>query len=135
MSKELLQGLHENLWQSLRHIFNTDRVMLGVAYLVNFSAFILLLALLPEKLIAAVISFVCLAALNGLIYLSLRNSRNEVLSTISTLYEMYSDNEISKYFGNNKAEYYKRRYNLWLVLIPGLMVFAVIIALAIEYTT
>ena len=70
MAKELLQGLHENLWASLRHIFNTDRVMLGVAYLVNFSAFILLLGLLPEKIYAALISIPCLILLNGLLFLS-----------------------------------------------------------------
>ena len=60
MEKELAAGLHENLWASLRHIFNTDRVLLGVAYLVSFSAFLLLLALLPERLEA---TFIALAFL------------------------------------------------------------------------
>ncbi len=82
MSKELLEGLHENLWSSLRHIFNTDRVLLGVAYLVNFSAFVLLLALLPEKSSAAMISIACLLILNGLLYISLSNSKKEVLATV-----------------------------------------------------
>ena len=135
MAKELLEGLHENLWASLRHIFNTDRVMLGVAYLVNFSSFVLLLALLPEKITASLISVVCLALLNGLLFISLRNSKNEVLATVETLSEMYKDNELSKYFNFEKAAYYSRRYNLWLILVPGLMVFAIIIALAIEYVT
>ena len=135
MAKELLEGLHENLWASLRHIFNTDRVMLGVAYLVNFSAFVLLLALLPERVTASLIAILCLALLNGLLLLSLRNSKHEVLATIETLVQMYQDNELNKYFNSGKAEYYTRRYNLWLLLVPGLMVFAIIIALAIEYIT
>ncbi|MGD8914659.1 MAG: hypothetical protein PVJ68_18280 [Candidatus Thiodiazotropha sp.] len=135
MAKELLEGLHENLWSSLRHIFNTDRVMLGVAYLVNFSAFVLLLALLPEQVTSSLIAIACLALLNGLLFLSLRNSKTEVLATIETLSQMYQDNELNKYFNSDKAAYYTLRYNLWLLLIPGLMAFAIVIALAIEYVT
>ena len=135
MASELLQGLHENLWQSLRHIFNTDRILLGVAYLVNFGAFVLLLVLLPEQAIAAEISVACLAALNGLIFVSLRNSRREVLATVLVLHKMYEDNGLSEYFGNEKMEYYEKRYRLWLLLVPALMVIALILAVAIEYVT
>jgi hypothetical protein len=109
--------------------------MLGVAYLVNFSAFILLLALLPDRINAALISIGCLALLNGLLFISLKNSKIEVLATIATLTEMYKDTELSKYFNNEKTGYYSRRYNLWLILVPGLMLFAIIIVLAIEYVT
>lgn len=133
MSKELLEGLHENLWSSLRHIFNTDRIVLGVAYLINFAAFVLLLALLPKKVDAALVSVVCLILLNGLLVSSLRNSKTEVLATIATLAEMYKDAELSKYFNLDKTRYYSRRYNLWLVLVPSLMLFSILIALAIEY--
>ena len=132
MASELLQGLHENMWQSLRHIFNTDRILLGVTYLVNFGAFGLLLALLPERLNAAVISVICLAALNGLIFASLRNSRKEVLATILVLYKMYGDAGLREYFGNEKMEYYEKRYGLWLLLVPALMAVALILAVAIS---
>jgi hypothetical protein len=135
MARELIQGLHENMWSSLRHVFNTDRIMLGVAYLVNFAAFLLLLALLPEKVNAALISLVCLLLINVLLCISLRNSKNEVSDTMKTLAEMYKDNELSKYFNAEKVDYYSRRYNLWLILVPGLMVSALIIALAIKYAT
>ena len=133
MSKELLNGLHENLWESLRHIFNTDRVLLGVAYLVNFSGFVLFLSLLPEKIFPALISFVCLLALNALFIISIRNSKKEVEATIMTLAKIYKDQELSEYFNEKKAEYYEKRYNLWLLLIPALMVFSIAIAVAIEY--
>lgn len=133
MAKELIQGLHENLWSSLRHIFNTDRIALGVAYLVNFSAFLLLLGLLPEKVNAAVISLFCLCFINALLFVSLKHSKEETLATMATLVEMYKDNELGKYFNVEKAAYYSRRYNLWLILVPGLMVFAVVLALTITY--
>ncbi len=133
MSHELLKGLHENLWQSLRHIFNTDRVLLGVAYLVNFSGFVLLLVLLPENPVPAMVSFVCLVFLNSLFVISIRNSKNEVMATISTISQIYRDQGLSQYFDSSKAGYYERRYNLWLILIPSLMAFSVIVSVAIEY--
>ena len=133
MNKDLLGGLHENLWQSLRHIFNTDRVLLGVAYLANFSGFILFMSLLPERPVPAIISFICLLALNVLFILSIRNSRNEVEATIATLCKIYKDQELSEYFDEGKARYYRNRYNLWIILIPTLMFFAVVVSVAIEY--
>lgn len=133
MSKELLNGLHENLWGSLRHIFNTDRVLLGVAYLVNFSGFVLLLSLLPKNVTPAIISFVCLLGLNALFVISIKNSKTEVLELLNTLSQIYKDQELSQYFDDTKAIYYHKRYNLWLVLIPALMSFSVIVAVSIEY--
>jgi hypothetical protein len=133
MTSPLLVGLHENLWASLRHTFNTDRILLGVAYLVSFATFLMLLALLPEKAAAAGISLICLVFLNVLIFLSLRNSRDEVMRVLSTLQQMYKDNDLGQYFGVEQATYYARRYRLWLTLQPSLMVLAVVVALAIEY--
>jgi hypothetical protein len=135
MSQDLLQGLHESLWASLRHTFNTDRVLLAVAYLVNFSAFILLLVLLPEMIAATTISIVCLLVLNGLIFLSLQNSRREVLATIQVLSIMYADNHLSKYFSSKQAVYYSIRYRLWLILQPCFLLFAIVMALAIKLAT
>ena len=54
---------------------------------------------------------------------------------MATLVEIYKDNELSKYFNAEKVKYYSKRYNLWLYLVPGLMVSAIVIALAIKYTT
>lgn len=133
MTSPILVGLHENLWATLRHTFNTDRMLLGVAYFVNFSAFVLLLVLLPDKQSAAWISLVCLVLLNGLIFLSLRNSQREAARVLSALHRIYDDNELGQYFGAQQAAYYTTRYRLWLVLQPGLMVFAVVVALAIKY--
>ena len=39
---ELLKELHANLWSSLRHVFNTDRVLLAVLYAINFAGFVTL---------------------------------------------------------------------------------------------
>ncbi len=133
MKAELLNGLHDNLWQSLRHIFNTDRVLLGVAYLVNFSGFVLFLSLLPEHLVPCIISFFCLFALNFLFVISIKNSKKEVNSVIKTLSEIYKDQGLAQYFNEGKAEYYSHRYNLWLILVPLLFVFSIIVSVAIEY--
>ena len=52
---------------------------------------------------------------------------------INTLSEIYKDQGLSQYFNNSKAEYYVRRYNLWLILIPALFIFSIVVAVAIEY--
>ena len=135
MNSQLLSGLHENLWSSLRHTFNTDRVLLGVAYLLNFSAFLLLLALLPDRGVAAAISLACLALLNLLIFLSLKNSKAEATRVLQTLQQIYQDNELGQYFGKEQAAYYANRYRLWLVLQQCLMVFAVVVAVAVKYAS
>jgi hypothetical protein len=133
MNSSLLAGLHENLWASLRHTFNTDRILLGVTYLVNFAAFILLLVLLPEKLTAGIVSLVCLVLLNVLIFLSLRNSQLEVTRVLATLQQIYKDNDLGQYFEADQSRYYSARYRLWLILQPSLMVFAVVIAGVVTY--
>ena len=133
MAKELLKGLHDNLWKSLESIFSTDRVLLSVAYLVNFASFITLVSLLPNQLSAALIAILCLVLLNTLIFASLSNSKKEVVKIIMTLSKIYKDNDLSEYFDGSKTEFYVKRYNQWLALTPALMVFAIIIALAVEY--
>ena len=73
--------------------------------------------------------------MNSLIFVSLRNSRKEVLVIIGTLSRMYANNDLGEYFGTEKAIYYEKRYNLWLLLVPALMVFALTVSVAIEYAT
>jgi hypothetical protein len=74
-----------------------------------------------------------LLALNALFVISIKNSKKEVESTIMTIARIYKDQELSEYFNEEKAGYYTRRYNLWLTLIPALMLFSIGIAIAIEY--
>jgi len=134
MTQELLKDLHENLWGSLRHTFNTDRVLLGITYLVNFGGFVLLLILFPNKLLAGVVSIGCLVAVDTLIVLSLRNSKQEALTLVATLAQIYSDNGLGKYFDENKTLYYRRRYSLWLALVPILMLCAVLVAVVVKFS-
>ena len=133
MREQLLTALHKSLWASLRHTFNTDRVLLGVGYLVNFAAFVLLLVLLPERLTAAVVAVACIGVINVLIFLSLRNSLAEAEQTLSQLDKIYADHDLAKYFGTGEATYYRGRYRLWLILQPSILLFAVIVAVAIRY--
>jgi len=130
---ELLKGLHDNLWTSLESIFSTDRVLLSVAYLLNFASFVTLVSLLPNQVNAAIIATICLVLLNALIFMSLKSSKKEVIKIIMTLSKIYHDNNLNDYFDSSKTEFFVNRYNQWLFLTPTLMVFAIIIALAVEY--
>jgi len=129
---ELLRELHANLWSSLRHVFNTDRVLLAVLYATNFAAFVVLASESLHQPATTAVTIVAVVLLNGLILLSLNNSQKEVLSLIGTLIEMYNDDGLGKYFDNSKLEYYRRRYALWTYLVPSLTVAAILLGLLIS---
>ena len=101
---ELLKELHANLWGSLRHIFNTDRVLLAVLYLTNFSGFVVLSTASQHRLATLGVTLIAFVILNALIFLSLNNSKREVLSVICTLIEIYKDGGLGKYFDDSKLE-------------------------------
>jgi hypothetical protein len=129
---ELLKELHANLWGSLRHVFNTDRVLLAVLYATNFAGFIVLATESLHQPVTTAVTVVAIILLNGLILLSLNNSQKEVLSLVRTLIEMYKDNGLGKYFNDAKFEYYRRRYALWSFLVPSLTGAAILLGLVIS---
>jgi hypothetical protein len=128
---ELLRDLHVNLWNSLRHVFNTDRVLLGVLYVTNFAGFVTLASISRSEHSAAVVTVVALILLNGLIGLSLSNSKKEVLALTKTLIDMYRDNGLEKYFDDSKLQYYRHRYALWAALVPAVAAVAISLGLMI----
>lgn len=133
MSSELLTHLHQNLWVSLRHTFNTDRILLAVTYLINFSSLIFMLILLPRMIVAATVSAICILVINTLIVLSFKNSQKEVTHLVHTLSSVYADNSLGKYFDEKQHAYYNRRYSLWQALVPTLAISAIIIPVSITF--
>lgn len=129
--EQILIDLHANLWASLRHVFNTDRILLAVTYGVNFAGFVTLSLTASHRPLAAVITVAALLVLNGLMMLSLNNSRREALSLLRTLMQLYRDYELGAYFDESKLDYYGRRYSLWLMLSPTLCVIAIALGIVI----
>lgn len=121
---ELLTELHGRLWESLRHVFNTDRVLLAVTYTINFAGFVMLSLTTSQHPSAAAVTVAALALLNGLVMLSLANSRREAVSLLNTLVRLYADHQLNQYFDESQIGYYRRRYFLWLVLTPSLYITA-----------
>ena len=128
---ELMRELHANLWASLRHVFNTDRVLLGVLYLTNFAGFVMLASVSRSEPTAALVTVVAMVLLDSLIGLSLGNSKREVLALTSTLIDIYKDHGLAKYFDDSKLQYYRRRYGLWTALVPAVAVAAIALGLII----
>jgi hypothetical protein len=93
---ELLTELHGRLWESLRHVLNTDRILLAVTYVINFAGFVMLSLAAFERPLAAVVSIAALALLNGLVMLSLANSRREAVSLLNTLVLLYADHQLNQ---------------------------------------
>ena len=127
---ELLKDLVENLWLSLRHVLNTDRILLGVTYAINFAGFVLLLSIAKLVSLPVIVTIGALGILNWLVVQSLRNSRRETIQLISTLVQIYEDHSLGKYFDRSKADYYSQRYALWITLAPALLACAVAVAIS-----
>lgn len=72
---QLLTALHTNLWASLRHVFNTDRVLLAVTYAIDFAGFVMLAFTTSRRPLAAGITVAALPVLDGLVMLSFIRSR------------------------------------------------------------
>ena len=98
-------------------------------YAINFVGFVTLANVFPTRLTATVATTGSVLLLNALIALSLNNSKREALSLTRTLMEMYEDNGLAKYFDEAKLEYYRRRYALWLLLVPTLAGIAIVLGL------
>ena len=130
---ELMRELHSNLWASLRHVFNTDRVLLGVLYLTNFAGFVMLASVSRNEPIAALATVVAMVLLDTLIGLSLSNSKREVLALTSTLIDIYKDHGLGKYFDDSKLQYYRRRYALWTAMVPAVAVAAATLGLIVGF--
>jgi hypothetical protein len=128
---ELMRELHANLWGSLRHVFNTDRVLLGVLYLTNFAGFVLLASVSHGEPTAGIVTVAAIVLLDSLISLSLSNSKREVLNLTSTLIDIYKDHGLGKYFDDSKLQYYRRRYALWTALVPAVAAAAITLGLII----
>lgn len=128
---ELLRELHANLWVSLRHVFNTDRILLAVLYGLNFAGFVMLASVSHSRPEATTVTIASLVLLNCLVALSLNNSKKEALSLTRTLIVIYEDNGLQKYFDPSKLQYYRRRYTLWLILVPTLAGTAIVLGLVI----
>ena len=127
----LLNELHQNLWNSLKQIFDTDKISIAAAYGINISTFVLLL--ISSKNLAATITVIIAAIIfNLLILTAFKSSKSEVESIFQSIDLIYSDNDLQKYFNTSKADFYSRRYSLWMILTPFLMVACIGIAFALR---
>jgi len=100
-------------------------------YAINFAGFVMLSLTTSERPLAAAVSIATLALLNGLMMLSLANSRREAVSLLNTLVRLYADHQLNQYFDQSQIGYYRRRYLLWLVLTPSLCIAAVTLGVII----
>jgi hypothetical protein len=125
----LLSDLQSNLWMSLRHTLDTDKVTLGALWLTNLGGMVLTIiaAKHPIPLAASIVS---LGVVDLFIYHLFRNSRTEAQRIISLLTEIYTDHGVGQYFDQLREDYFLERYRLRLLLCPVLFALALVLGLA-----
>jgi hypothetical protein len=125
----LLSELQSNLWASLRHTLDLDKVTLTALWLSNFGGMILLISA-GKHSIPLVASIVALGVVDLFIYRFFQNSQAEARRLISLLTEIYTDNGLGQYFDQLREDYFLERYRLRLLLCPILLAVAIVLGLA-----
>ena len=133
----LLSDLHGNLWASLRHTLDTDKVTLGALWLSNLGGMALMIVATglatgstqPNRwpLAACIIS---LGVINAFIYRIFYNSQMEARRIIALLADLYADHGLAQYFDQLREDYFVERYKIRLVLCPVLFVLALILGIS-----
>jgi hypothetical protein len=125
----LLGELQSNLWASLRHNLDLDKVTLAALWLSNLGGMILT-TIAGKHLIPQVATIATLGIVDFFIYRIFRNSRTEARRIIGLLTEIYTDHGLGQYFDQLREDYFLERYRLRLLLCPVLFVLAVGLGLA-----
>ncbi len=129
LAATLLRDLNTNLWASLKHTFDTDRVTLTTLYLSNLGGLVLVIAS-AEKTLPLMATVGALGVINSIIYTTFKNSQREMRRLIALLSDVYTDAGLGKYFDQLREQYYVDRYETWLKLCPTLFGIALVVGLA-----
>lgn len=130
----LLGDLQGNLWASLRHTLDLDKVTLTALWLSNLGGMVLT-TVAGKHVVPQVATIAALGVVDFFIYRIFRNSRTEARRIIELLTEIYTDHGLGQYFDQLREDYFLERYRLRLLLCPVLFALAVGLGLAFALAT
>ena len=125
----LLNDLQANLWSSLRHTVDLDRVTLSALWLSNLGGMILAIVA-GSKPVPFAATMITLGVVDFFIYRVFRGSQQEARQLISLLSDIYSDHGLGKYFDQMREEFFVARYGIRLALCPVLFGLALLLGVA-----
>jgi hypothetical protein len=132
----LLGDLHANIWSSLRHTLDVDRVTVLALWLANFGGMVMtIIAAQTELRIPLVATVFALGVVDYFLYRVFRNSQSEARRLIALLTEIYADHGLGQYFDELREDYFVERYNLRLRLCPVLLALALVLGFAFGFGT
>ena len=125
----LLHDLQSNLWASLRHTVDLDRVTIGALWLSNFGGMILAIIAGNEPVPFGA-TMLALGVVDFFIYRVFKTSHRETQRVIGLLSDIYADHGLGKYFDQMRGEYFFDRYGVRLALCPVLFGLALVLGVA-----
>jgi hypothetical protein len=129
---EVLGKLHDSLHAASASLGSTDTILVGATYGFNL-AMLFLLFISEERTAIFFVFFAVLVAVNALIVLTFRNSRELREKLHSRQGRLYKDIELDDYFDDSVIQNYRRRYALWITLDMILGAMVLIVALLVKY--
>ena len=128
-SAGLLNDLQANLWQSLRHTVDLDRVTIGALWLSNFGGMILAV-IAGQELVPFGATMLALGVVDFFIYRLFKTSQTEARRVVALLSDIYTDHGLGKYFDQMREEFFVERYSIRLALCPVLWGLALVLGVA-----
>ena len=125
----LLTDLQSNLWASLRHTLDVDKVTLTALWLSNLGGMVLTI-LAQHQTIPRLVTVASLGIVDFFIFRTFQNSLTEARRLINLLTEIYTDHGLGAYFDQLREDYFIERYRIRLILCPVLFGIAVALGLA-----
>ena len=132
----LLGDLHANIWSSLRHTLDIDRVTVFALWMANFGGMVMtIIAAQTDLRVPLMATVFALGVVDYFLYRIFRNSQSEARRLIALLTEIYADHGLGQYFDELREEYFVERYNLRLTLCPVLLGVALLLGFAFGFGT
>ena len=125
----LLNDLQANLWSSLRHTIDLDRVTLSALWLSNLGGMVLTI-IAGHKPVPFIATVAALGVVDVFIYRIFHSSREETRRLVLLLTDIYTDHGLGKYFDQLREQFFVERYGIRLALCPALFVLALLLGLA-----
>ena len=125
----LLNDLQSNLWSSLRHTVDLDRVTIGALWLSNFGGMILAV-IAGQELVPFGATMLALGVVDFFIYRLFKTSQTEARRVVALLSDIYTDHGLGKYFDQMREEFFVERYSIRLALCPVLWGLALVLGVA-----
>jgi hypothetical protein len=126
----MLNKIHEHILDELKINARTDTIFIISTIIINFTTLAINSAISSsrESNVLIMLCFVILTIVVCIVSeIGLLRGRQASAKLINGLIEMYKDNNVGQYYDSSLLRFYKLRYNLFMIVVLGTGIIAIIV--------